>query len=495
MNEHDEKILGQALGRAVDAQSTRETPYHQSRLAARLTGQGRGFGLLRFAAVAATLVVALGAGMWLWQLRGMDPGQVGTTPTPTPSGVAVTPAPTHELVVYVPSDIGLPQAYRISRPADMSTAESRILERMRALEDSGELGLGGANNTFPIRASVASVRVSDDTVTVDYTVPGDDWGDSVSASAGTVALIQQIVYTASEEPGIRRVLITQNGGQEAVVGGHGFVIDRPLEREDVLYYAERGQTGEVAMDGDAIASEASEWIDYSVDEVAPGLVRYVFEVRATAPAPQFWFPRFTARADLVDGQREAQEGKWVIRIGLPDTTMLWPAGEAFHCCPAYFVDQTPLRRITIGPSGNVGEPGVGISLHLDDLRPWRVTVMHDPVRIVVDIGGHPDAIVGGTAVYSPLPNDDVERTFTVSGLARHFEANVIWRLRDQGGNVVAQGFTTASIGTSPIWGHYETQITVPAGIASGSFFTLEVLEESAQDGSDRDVVSIPLRLR
>jgi hypothetical protein len=35
---------------------------------------------------------------------------------------------------------------------------------------------------------------------------------------------------ASEEPGIISVLITQNGGETAIIGGEGLIVDRPTTR-------------------------------------------------------------------------------------------------------------------------------------------------------------------------------------------------------------------------------------------------------------------------
>jgi spore germination protein GerM len=45
--------------------------------------------------------------------------------------------------------------------------------------------------------------------------------------------VQQLAFSASEEPGIVRVLITPNG-ERAVIGGEGHVIDRPQTRRGLL---------------------------------------------------------------------------------------------------------------------------------------------------------------------------------------------------------------------------------------------------------------------
>jgi spore germination protein GerM len=49
-------------------------------------------------------------------------------------------------------------------------------------------------------------------------------------SARIRAFVEQLLYTASEEPGIISVLITQNGGETAIIGGEGLIVDRPTTR-------------------------------------------------------------------------------------------------------------------------------------------------------------------------------------------------------------------------------------------------------------------------
>lgn len=55
----------------------------------------------------------------------------------------------------------------------------------------------------------------------------------MEGAARIKALVQQIVFTATPEPEIARVLITQDGGATAVIGGEGLVIDSPATRERV----------------------------------------------------------------------------------------------------------------------------------------------------------------------------------------------------------------------------------------------------------------------
>jgi hypothetical protein len=52
-------------------------------------------------------------------------------------------------------------------------------------------------------------------------------------SAGHFGLTQ-LVFTASEQPGIVRVMITQNGEAGAIIGGESLVIDHPQTRRQLL---------------------------------------------------------------------------------------------------------------------------------------------------------------------------------------------------------------------------------------------------------------------
>ena len=77
-------------------------------------------------------------------------------------------------------------------------------------------------------------------------------------------------------------------------------------------------------------------------------------------------------------------------------------------------------------------------------------------------------------------------------MARVFEAAVAWRVRDGNGRDVATGHTTASRGTSALWGFFEATITLPPNVAGTP--TLEVFWIGPQDGTELDVVRIPLTL-
>jgi spore germination protein GerM len=135
-------------------------------------------------------------------------------------------------VVYFARDGQLPLAVYLPGAGIGATAEERIRSRLVALETGPGVVMPDAYNSVrDAKAKLESVRIAGDLVTIDYRVPDDDWG--VNGSARLATFVQQLVYTASEEPGITRVLITQNGGRTAIIGGEGLVIDHPATRADV----------------------------------------------------------------------------------------------------------------------------------------------------------------------------------------------------------------------------------------------------------------------
>ncbi len=164
------------------------------------------------------------------------------------------------------------------------------------------------------------------------------------------------------------------------------------------------------------------------------------------------------------------------------------------------VDRSPLRSIKSVTS----VAGTTYELFLDDQRPWRVALLTNPDRIIVDVGGFPRSISDTVAVYSPAPiapqsgaivgsQPSIGRQFTVSGLSRTFEATTAWRVVDAARRVVASGFTTASRGTSAVWGTFQVAVQLPSTV-SGSV-TLEVYWASPRDGADTGLVQVPLTVR
>ena len=494
----DDEILGRALSRAIETSEVNETPYDRSRIGARPIKRGTSF--WRVAALAASILVVGALGSTLLERPAID-GPVAQQPTPTIAathtpaatatpGLTLPPEPNtidHQRVFVNTADGVPPTSQHVNSVLGKcagcttlltgvpTTAEDRIRSRLNSLNRAFS-GLAAT----PLNADVktiypASVRISGDTVTVDYYFATGGW--PMRGAAASLAWEQQLVYTATEEPGIRRVLFTQDGGKPMQIDQ--IVMDKPLSREDVSGY---GTTVNETITEDQSRpcapacpspSPARLSNNYSVDTLAPGMARFVVQVDSGD------WETFKVSGRNVDDTKASWASKYGIQITIKGTEIK-PGIE--------IVDQSPLRAIqSVTTNGSTT-----YELALDDQRPWRVALLSNPDRVIVDIGGIASSINKTVAVYAPRPGD-AGRQFTVSGLSRTFEATTAWRVVDAAKRVIASGNTTASRGTSAVWGTYQISVQLPA-TASGNV-TLEVYWASPRDGSDMDVVQVPLVAR
>lgn len=93
-------------------------------------------------------------------------------------------------------------------------------------------------------------------------------------------------------------------------------------------------------------------------------------------------------------------------------------------------------------------------------------------------------------VNTPVANQTINSPLTIRGNALVFEATVSYRLKDTNGNILAQGFTMADSG-APDRGDFEAVLHFsPSSSGEGQ---LEVFEVSAKDGSDVNMVIIPVK--
>jgi hypothetical protein len=97
----------------------------------------------------------------------------------------------------------------------------------------------------------------------------------------------------------------------------------------------------------------------------------------------------------------------------------------------------------------------------------------------------------GIKIFSPAPGDNVEREISIQGVANVFEGTVLWRLRDIGGNILQEGFTTAGMGD---WHSFTITISVPQEVPANTRLVLKLYTESAEDGGMENTVTIPLLL-
>ena len=489
-NERDDEILGRALSRAIETLDAEETPYERSRMAVQAARRGTPF--WRVAALAASIVLAGALGSTLLERPATDQ-PVGAQPTPT-SAATTTPAPTatpaptptprpnaidHDRIFFARDGLAPVSAHITSDVPATAEASKRISRRMAALLMENTTPPAGSTNARPPLGTITSitdVRVTGDSVTVDLGVPN---GWKVSGSAATNALVQQIVYTASEEPGIRRVLITENGGKPTTIDQ--ITWNKALTREDVSGYG--------ALKDEVIAEDQSRPCvpncpspvpavlsnNYSVDTFAAGVARFIVQVDSGD------WDSFSVSGKAVDDTKDPAQSKYQILIQVKGTEAK-PGLE--------IIDRSPLRSIR--STTKAGGNQTVYELALDDQRPWRVALLPNPDRIVVDIGGYPTSLSDTVAVYSPKPGDS-GRQFTVSGVSRTFEATTLWRVVDSAKREVASGFTTASRGTSAVWGTYQISVQLPATVTGN--VTLEVFWASPRDGADTGLVQVPLTVR
>jgi hypothetical protein len=499
-DERDDEILGRALSRAIETIDLNQTPFERSRIA-NAPARRWIFSVWQMATAVGAIVLALAIGSWLTRPTESQPG-VAASPTTAASPSAPAPSATASAViatsmptwVYFPRD-GLPPvgAFITGYPSTISSRDARIGERVSALRyhATGQVPTGATNPAALIGTNApgsgggqtsitTTVITQGDLATVEFgLVPG--WG--VRGAAQSQALLQQLVYTITEDPGIKRALITETGKPHAVIDQ--LVIDKPLSREDVSGYVGSQGSGPASTitSGGTATHGLTLATSYSVDAVAPGLARFV--VTLTGPdGAAATLPSFSAYLDRTE---QPDFGKASIYLEL--------GAEPNPSTGVTVVDRSPLRAIRavngFGSPIQVGGPA--FVLGLDDARPWRVFTLSNPTRIVVDIGGAPRATSDSVAVYSPRPGDTTGRTLTVSGAARAFEANAAWRVKDSGGREVANGFTTASLGTSALWGTFQTTVTIPTTVSGN--VTLEMFWPSPRDGAEMGLVQVPLVVR
>ena len=481
----DDEIIGRALARAIETIDVNQKPYERSRIA--ITPARRSiFGIWQIATAAAAIVLALAIGSWLTRPTDSQPG-VAASPTATPSASAstststatpvptATPTPTrpdHDLAYFARDGLP-PVAAHVDGIGTSPRAEQRVASRVSA----SLFGTppAGAFNAAPSGApvKVSGVGISGDLATVDFNVPNGDW--KVRGSAQTLALVQQVVYSGTEEPGIHRVLFTQNGGGKVTIDQ--LVIDKPLAREDVFGYSSTGPLGKdrgITWGGDdSIAHVGARLISATSD--GSGVV---VKLEGRGPNGQVAnLPSFSAWLEQSD-DLAITNGKYGLYVQLQ-----WNGGGNSNGAADLTVyDQTPLRVVTTN-GNNV------FRIELDDARPWRA-YMPSASQLVIEIGGDPRATSDRIAVSAPTTGDSVTGQLRVTGSARVFEANVVWRLRDWTGKVVANGHFLSNLGSSAVWGQFDQRLAIPATVHGN--VTLELYEASAKDGSVQGLVTVEL---
>jgi nucleoid-associated protein YgaU len=97
--------------------------------------------------------------------------------------------------------------------------------------------------------------------------------------------------------------------------------------------------------------------------------------------------------------------------------------------------------------------------------------------------------ISNISVRHPRQNDIVDDPVEVAGVGTGFEGTLVARLRNAGGQEIAQQSFEA--GGTGIWGNFFFRIDMP-GVPSRPRGTLEIFEASAKDGSELHKRVIPI---
>lgn len=101
-------------------------------------------------------------------------------------------------------------------------------------------------------------------------------------------------------------------------------------------------------------------------------------------------------------------------------------------------------------------------------------------------------------VFTPAQNEKIVLPYTITGKARTFESNVQLRVEDENGNSLYETYTTADAPEMGEYGPYSMRLTgIEPGLQnmSGEKIVIVVFESSARDGSEINVVRIPVTVR
>lgn len=124
------------------------------------------------------------------------------------------------------------QLFAVERPlkpdeAPLNSALRELLAGPRE-EDS----LRGIETQIPKGTKLIYVKVRGNTAIVNLSRELENYGGGSTRLQGIVA---QIIYTATDVPGIDKAWIWMEGEKELVLGGEGLILDHPLGRKDVAY--------------------------------------------------------------------------------------------------------------------------------------------------------------------------------------------------------------------------------------------------------------------
>jgi spore germination protein GerM len=119
----------------------------------------------------------------------------------------------------------------VSRPllneqAPLKTALQELLKGPNAQEQ-----LRGFSTQIPKEVALLDCRLSGGVAILNFNRQLENYG---GGSARLKGLLRQIVFTATALPNVGQAWLWVEGEQEVVLGGEGFILDRPLSRRELF---------------------------------------------------------------------------------------------------------------------------------------------------------------------------------------------------------------------------------------------------------------------
>lgn len=118
----------------------------------------------------------------------------------------------------------------VDRPLQNAAEPLAAAARELMLGPTEEEKQSGIFSEIPPKARIQKIIREDSVALVSFNSELEKYG---GGSARVQGLIAQIVYTFTEIPGVKKVRILVGKKGEVVLGGEGFVIDKPLARQDI----------------------------------------------------------------------------------------------------------------------------------------------------------------------------------------------------------------------------------------------------------------------
>jgi len=160
----------------------------------------------------------------------INPPEPSPQPTVTPSSSSNSQAQSMARLFFVRvNDEGQISFKSVLRPIPAST--SPLLTSIQALIDGPRPGEISAHllSLIPEGTEITGARIEDGVAYLDF---NEQFRFNTLGIEGHRSQIEQVVYTATEFPGVQKVQFLIEGQRVDYLGGEGFWIGSPLGRED-----------------------------------------------------------------------------------------------------------------------------------------------------------------------------------------------------------------------------------------------------------------------